>query len=113
MQVVDVAWTQSLGLLRTIPTYQVVVNPLTVRSSPIHDAVYASIKALNASMVRFVPWLPYPRLGVAELEPPSGAALCGFRDSDSGSAFPVTIDCGGHGTIAAITFASYGTPTGA
>jgi hypothetical protein len=29
------------------------------------------VKELGADYVRYVPWLPYPRLGVAELEPPT------------------------------------------
>ncbi len=29
------------------------------------------MKRLGADYVRYVPWLPYPRLGVAELEPPA------------------------------------------
>jgi hypothetical protein len=30
------------------------------------------VKELGADYVRYVPWLPYPRLAVAELEPPAG-----------------------------------------
>ena len=29
------------------------------------------MKDLGADYVRYVPWLPYPKLGVAELEPPT------------------------------------------
>jgi len=29
------------------------------------------VKELGADYVRYVPWLPYPKLGVAELEPPT------------------------------------------
>ena len=39
--------------------------------SPIHDATFQALKDLQADDVRFVPWLPYPRLGVAELEAPT------------------------------------------
>jgi hypothetical protein len=49
----------------------VVVNPLIERDSPIHDNVFRELKALRADYVRFVPWFPYPRLAVAELEPPA------------------------------------------
>ena len=31
---------------------------------------FKSLHDLQADYVRYVPWLPYPRLGVAELEPP-------------------------------------------
>src|SRR5206468_343233 len=93
--VVSVDWATPVGVgtLRTTLTYQVVVNPLTTRGSPIHTAIHDAIRTLNATLVRYVPWLPYPRLGVAELERPS-RGLCGFRSSDSG-AFPLTLSCGG------------------
>ena len=34
-------------------------------------SAWATLKSLNADYVRFVPWYPYPRLGVAELNPPT------------------------------------------
>ena len=36
------------------------------------NEVAALTKDLGADYVRYVPWLPYPKLGVAELEPPAG-----------------------------------------
>jgi hypothetical protein len=36
-----------------------------------HDAAFQSLRALEADYVRFVPWYPYPRLAVAELQPPT------------------------------------------
>lgn len=95
--------------------FQTVVNPFTTRQSPIHDQVYDSIATLGASYQRFVPWLPYPKLGIAELEPPSTGVLCGFVNSGgNNNPWTATIDCAGRGlgTISSITFASYGTPTG-
>jgi hypothetical protein len=56
---------------KTTATLQVVVNPLIRRGSPIHDNVFRELRALQADYVRFVPWYPYPRLGVAELAPPA------------------------------------------
>jgi len=115
---VDVDWNANQPpTLKTVPTCQVVVNPLTTRSSPIHKAVHKALASLGASMVRFVPWLPYPRLAVAALEPPSGDRLCGFRNQE-GRDFPLELSCGGAGgggdggSIAAIEFASFGTPQG-
>ena len=110
-QVVNINWGDVVRPMKTTPTFQVVVNPLTTRSSPIHDEVYAAIAALNASMVRYVPWLPYPRLGVAALEAPSGDALCGFRNEESPT-FPLTLDCGSAGVIKSVSFASFGNPSG-
>jgi hypothetical protein len=66
-----VEWDRVLIVSRTSPSLQVVVNPLLLRGSPIHDAAYQSLADLGADYVRYVPWLPYPRLAVAELEPPA------------------------------------------
>jgi hypothetical protein len=41
------------------------------QGSPIHDGSFAALKDLGADYVRFVPWLPYPKIAVAELEPPT------------------------------------------
>ena len=61
--------------------------------------------------MRYVPWLPTPRLGVAELEPPSGTALCMGESVFEGGVG--VMDCGSTGgVIEAIEFASWGTPSG-
>ena len=64
-------WKDETQTLHTTPTLQVVVNPQLRRGSPIHDAAFANLKELGAEYVRYVPWHPYPRLAVAELEPPT------------------------------------------
>jgi len=63
-------WNKTVRVSKTTPTLQVVVNPPLRRGSPIHDRAFESLRALGCDYVRYVPWLPYPRLGVAELEPP-------------------------------------------
>jgi hypothetical protein len=63
-------WDKVTRESKTVPTLQVVVNPPLRRGSPIHDRVFQELKALGAGYVRYVPWLPYPKLGVAELRPP-------------------------------------------
>jgi len=63
-------WDKVVTVSKTTPTLQVVVNPPLRRGSPIHDPVFKALHDLNADYVRYVPWLPYPKLGVAELEPP-------------------------------------------
>lgn len=68
---ISVDWKDSSQTLRTTPTLQVVVNPTLRRGSAIHDEAFATLKGLGADYVRYVPWLPYPRLAVAELEPPT------------------------------------------
>ncbi|MGA7687154.1 MAG: glycosyl hydrolase family 39 [Terriglobales bacterium] len=68
---VTVDWTKVERVSRTVPTLQVVVNPLLRRGSPIHDQTFQALRDLEAEDVRFVPWFPYPRLAVAELLPPT------------------------------------------
>jgi len=68
---VKVDWTKIERTSRTVPTLQVVVNPLLRRGSPIHDQAFESLRNLRVDDVRFVPWFPYPRLAVAELAPPT------------------------------------------
>jgi hypothetical protein len=48
---------------------QVVVNPPLRRGTAVHDSAFRALADLGAEYVRYVPWLPYPRLAVAELEP--------------------------------------------
>jgi hypothetical protein len=68
---VTVDWAKTVIVSKSTPTLQVVVNPMLRSGSPIHDAAFQAVKQLGADYVRYVPWLPYPRLGVAELEPPT------------------------------------------
>lgn len=65
-------WDKVIAVSKTTPTLQVVVNPPLRRGSRIHDTVFEALHDLGADYVRYVPWLPYPKLGVAELDPPSG-----------------------------------------
>ena len=69
-QKIEVSWDKVQGTLKTTPTLQVVVNPPLRPGSPIVKQAYAEVKRLGAEYVRYVPWLPYPKLGVAELQPP-------------------------------------------
>ena len=68
---VKVDWTKVDRVSKTTPTLQVVVNPPLRRGSPVHDGAFKALRDLGCDFVRYVPWLPYPRLGVAELEPPT------------------------------------------
>ncbi|MGO8731717.1 MAG: glycosyl hydrolase family 39 [Terriglobia bacterium] len=67
---VQVNWDKVVAVSKTAPTLQVVVSPPLRRGSKIHDRVFQALHELGADYVRFVPWLPYPKLAVAELEPP-------------------------------------------
>ena len=83
-----VDWQKPTLISKTTATLQVVVNPPLRPGSPIHDRMYSELKALGADYVRYVPWLPYPKLGVAELQPPAdGKTSWDFSVID-----PMTID---------------------
>ena len=64
-------WDKTTVVSKTTPTLQVVVNPPLRPGQPLSKASYTALKELGADYVRYVPWLPYPRLAVAELEPPT------------------------------------------
>ena len=96
---VTINWESTILISRSTPTLQVVVNPPLRRGSTIHDPVYAALRDLGAENVRYVPWLPYPRLAVAELEPPTATNT----SWDFSLIDPITIDfleaTKGHPTI--------------
>lgn len=85
---ITVQWDKPENTLRTSPTLQVVVMPPLKRGSPIHDASFTAVRELGADYVRYVPWFPYPRLAVAELEPPQG----GKTSWDFSKIDPITLD---------------------
>ncbi|HZQ94638.1 MAG TPA: glycosyl hydrolase family 39 [Candidatus Sulfotelmatobacter sp.] len=96
---VTVNWDKVVRVTQTTPTLQVVVNPPLQRGTPVHDNAFQALRDLGADYVRYVPWLPYPKLGVAELEPPKdGKTSWDFTPID-----PMTIDfleaTKGHSTI--------------
>ena len=68
---VTIDWNKVIRVSNTNATLQVVVSPLMARNSPIHDKVLGSLQDLRCDLTRYVPWLPYPRTAVAELEPPA------------------------------------------
>ena len=67
---VKVDWNKVLRVSKAVPTLQVVVNPPLRRGAALHDPAFRALHDLGCDVVRYVPWLPYPKLGVAELEPP-------------------------------------------
>jgi hypothetical protein len=83
-----VDWDKVVRVSNTTPTLQVVVNPPLRRGSPIHDRAFKAIRDLGCDYVRYGPWLPYPRLGVAELEPPAN----GKTSWDFSLIDPMTLD---------------------
>jgi len=83
-----VHWDKVVRISQTTPTLQVVVNPPLRRGTPVHDEAFKALRDLGADYLRYVPWLPYPRLGVAELEPPKD----GKTSWDFSAIDPMTID---------------------
>ena len=81
-------WDKFTSVSKTTATLQVVVNPPLRRGTPIHDNAFKSLHDVQADYVRYVPWLPYPRLGIAELEPPAN----GKTSWDFSLIDPMTID---------------------
>jgi hypothetical protein len=64
-------WDKTTVVSKSTPTLQVVVNPRLRPGEPLSVGSYKALKELGADYVRYVPWLPYPKLAVAELEPPT------------------------------------------
>jgi hypothetical protein len=67
---VTVDWSK-VTQSKSTPTLQVVVNPMLLRGAKMHDGSFAALHALGADYVRYVPWLPYPKQAVAEMEAPA------------------------------------------
>jgi hypothetical protein len=85
---VVVQWNTIRSVSKTTPTLQVVVNPPLRRGTAVHDGAFQTLHDIGADYIRYVPWLPYPRLGIAELEPPKdGKTSWNFSLID-----PMTID---------------------
>jgi hypothetical protein len=84
----QVNWDKVERTSQTNASFQIVVNPPLRPGTPVHDNAYLAVKDLGADYVRYVPWLPYPKLGVAELEPPKD----GKTSWDFSLIDPMTID---------------------
>jgi hypothetical protein len=67
----NIQWNKTTVLSKSTATLQVVVNPPLRPGEPLSAASYKAVKDLGADYVRYVPWFPYPKLAVAELEPPT------------------------------------------
>lgn len=65
----DIQWANVTQVSRTASTLQVVANPLLRQGEALHDPAFHALRQLGADYVRYVAWLPYPQLAVAELKP--------------------------------------------
>lgn len=70
-QKIEINWDKTVLVSKSTATLQVVTNPMLNPGSPIHDGSFSGLKTLGADYVRYVPWLPYPKIAVAELEAPN------------------------------------------
>jgi hypothetical protein len=69
---VVIDWEHVTAISKTVATLQVVANPvLNTKTSPVAPKLFQNLRDLQADLVRYVPWFPYPLVGVAELEPPN------------------------------------------
>lgn len=94
-----VDWAKKTMESRSTPTLQVVGNPQLRRGAFMHDGSFNAVRDLKADYVRYVPWFPYPKLAVAELDPPDAQKT----SWDFSLIDPMTIDffeaTKGHSTI--------------
>lgn len=84
----SVKWNKTTMVSKSTATLQVVGNPMLRRGASMHDGSFSALKALGADYVRYVPWFPYPKLAVAELEPPTATTT----SWDFSLIDPMTID---------------------
>lgn len=69
---VRVRWDRVTRVSKTKPTLLLGASPALMRGAPLHDQLLQRVKDLGADDVRYTgTGYVYPRLGVAELEPPS------------------------------------------
>jgi hypothetical protein len=85
---IDVNWDKTSRVSQTSTTLQVVVNPPLRHGTEVSKNAYQAVRELGADYVRYVPWLPYPKLGVAELDPPAD----GKTSWDFSLIDPMTVD---------------------
>jgi hypothetical protein len=67
---VTVDWSRTVAQSHTELTIQVCPEPPLRRGYPIHDQLWKALREMKSNVARIQFWHPYPRLGVAELEPP-------------------------------------------
>jgi hypothetical protein len=84
----SIDWTKTLRVSVSTPTLQVVVNPKLRPGEVVRTEAYKALRALNPEYARFVPWFPYPRMGVAELSAPTATGT----SWDFGLIDPLTVD---------------------
>jgi hypothetical protein len=73
--IIHVNFDNITAVSKTTATLQVVSNPiLDKKYSPVASTLYDNLAELNADLVRYAAWYPYPIIGVAELDPPNATS---------------------------------------
>ncbi|KAJ5273767.1 hypothetical protein N7478_008892 [Penicillium angulare] len=67
---IDIDWNEVLIESKTTATLQSVANPPMLANSSTRANILDSLGLVAADYVRYVPWFPYPRLAVPEIEAP-------------------------------------------
>ena len=67
---ISVDWKSVEAVSKTSLTIQVCPEPPMRRGHPAGKNIYKSLRDMKVNYARLQPWYPYPKLGVAELEPP-------------------------------------------
>lgn len=67
---VAVDWDAVTGTSKTLLTVQVCPEPPMRRGAALHDQWVVALRNLNMSYARLQPWAPFPKLSIAELDPP-------------------------------------------
>lgn len=64
-------WTKTATIAKTTLAMEVCVEPPMRREKETHDPLYHTLSDLQGDYSRLAFWFPYPKLAVAELEPPT------------------------------------------
>ena len=64
-------WKQPIGVAATIPTTQILSHAYTLRTSPIHDALFGALKDLHTDDTRLQFWYSVTAQAVLELKEPT------------------------------------------
>jgi hypothetical protein len=64
-------WNTTTVTTKTTATLQAVVNPPLQPGQPLSNAAYKAVRLLGPETMRYQAWYPYPKLAVAELQPPT------------------------------------------
>ncbi|RYE18531.1 MAG: glycosyl hydrolase family 39 [Sphingobacteriales bacterium] len=67
---VAINWDKVESVLKTELSIQICPEPPMRRGHPASKGIYKALRDAKVNYARYQPWYPFPRLGVAELEPP-------------------------------------------